>query len=122
MTHNEPEVVSDAASTPTPSSSPHISSKRFVVAWALALGLGVVGADRFYLGYRRRGVLKLCTLGGLGVWAFVDVVELLSDTITDPDGGLLEGYPENKFAAISFTVIAWAVALATLAVFTWQGS
>ncbi len=94
-------------------------AKIFVVGWALALGLGIVGADRFYLGYRKLAILKLCTLGGLGFWAFIDVVELLSDRLPDAEGRLLDGYPENKLAAIAFTLIVWGVALTVLGVSSW---
>ena len=89
------------------------------MAWVLALTLGVVGADRFYLGYRRSAIAKLCTLGGLGVWAFIDVVELLSDRLPDARGRLLEGYPENKYAAIAFTAIVWSAAFFTVGVTAW---
>jgi len=41
-------------------------------AFLLSFFLGIFGIDRFYLGYLFLGVLKLITLGGFGVWAFID--------------------------------------------------
>lgn len=43
------------------------------IMYLLWLFLGVTGAHRFYLGDIGRGFLMLVTLGGLGVWAFIDV-------------------------------------------------
>lgn len=43
------------------------------IAYAFWFFLGVFGAHRFYAGDTGVGVGMLLTLGGLGVWAFVDV-------------------------------------------------
>lgn len=94
-------------------------AKSFVIAWSLSIALGLFGADRLYLGYRRLAALKFLTLGGLGIWAFIDVVEMLSDRLPDARGNLLEGYPENRFSAIAFTAILWGTVLATLGVTGW---
>lgn len=40
----------------------------------LSLFGGIVGADYFYLGLPLWGIAKLCTLGGLGVWWFADII------------------------------------------------
>jgi hypothetical protein len=46
------------------------------VAFILCLFLGVFGIHRFYLGYPLIGVLQILTLGGLGIWALIDLVRI----------------------------------------------
>ena len=41
-----------------------------VISWLL----GYLGADRFYLGEIVWGIIKLVTIGGLGVWWLVDAL------------------------------------------------
>jgi TM2 domain-containing membrane protein YozV len=59
---------------------------------ALLLGifLGWLGADRFYLGYKRMGILKLLTLGLCGLWWLLDVIFLITNKIPDAAGRPLE--------------------------------
>ncbi len=59
-------------------------------ALLLSLLFGWLGLDRFYLGYRRMGILKLLTLGLLGVWWILDFILLLGDKIPDAAGRPLE--------------------------------
>jgi TM2 domain-containing membrane protein YozV len=59
-------------------------------ALLLSLLLGWLGADRFYLGYTRMGVLKLVTLGLLGFWWIFDLLLLLANKIPDAAGRPLE--------------------------------
>lgn len=59
-------------------------------ALLLSLLLGWLGADRFYLGYTRMGVLKLVTLGLFGFWWIFDLLLLLANKIPDAAGRPLE--------------------------------
>ena len=79
------------------------SNKSFLVTWLLSLLLGVLGVDRFYLGKVGTGILKLVTLGGLGIWALVDLVLVLANKTRDKQGLPLEGYDKHKKVALIVT-------------------
>lgn len=48
--------------------------KKWIVALLLSIFLGGLGVDRFYMGYVWQGILKLITLGGLGIWSLIDII------------------------------------------------
>lgn len=56
------------------------------VAYLLSFFLGVFGVDRFYMGSIGLGLLKLVTLGGLGVWYLIDWVMIGMGVARDGDG------------------------------------
>ncbi|MCQ1955774.1 Ltp family lipoprotein [Arthrobacter sp. zg-Y826] len=85
------------------------TKKSFVVTWLLALFLGTLGIDRFYLGKIGTGVLKLLTGGGFGIWTLVDLIITLTGNQKDKNGQPLAGYPENKKMAWIVTAVVWVL-------------
>jgi TM2 domain-containing membrane protein YozV len=62
------------------------SDKRILPAFLLCFFVGVFGAHRFYVGKTGSGVAQLLTLGGLGIWAFVDLIMITCGVFTDGAG------------------------------------
>lgn len=92
---------------------PQTGNKSFLVTWLLALLLGGLGIDRFYLGKIGTGVLKLVTFGGLGIWALVDLILTLANKQTDKQGRPLEGYDKHKMVALIVTAMVIVAGIAT---------
>jgi TM2 domain-containing membrane protein YozV len=70
--------------------------KSFLTTFWLAAFLGIIGADRFYLGHLRSGLLKLLTFGGLGAWTIADIVYTLSGKRRDVDNKRLQGFNAHR--------------------------
>ena len=63
-----------------------VSPSSRLAATLLCFFLGVLGVHRFYVGKVGTGILQLCTLGGLGIWAIVDFILVVTGSFTDKDG------------------------------------
>ena len=68
------------------------SDKSKIVAGILQLFLGTFGVGRFYIGSVGIGLAQLFTCGGLGFWALIDgIILLTSNDAKDSDGRILRG-------------------------------
>lgn len=64
--------------------------KSQTVTFILSLLLGVLGVDRFYMGYTGLGILKLVTIGGCGIWALIDFAMIGMGIMKDAQGNSLK--------------------------------
>lgn len=62
------------------------SGKSQLTALLLALFLGGLGIHRFYLGYTTIGIIQLLTLGGLGIWALIDLILIITGDLKPKTG------------------------------------
>ena len=66
--------------TPTPS-----SHSKLTLA-LVCFFLGGLGVHRFMTGKTVSGILQLLTLGGLGIWALIDFIVILTGGFKDAQG------------------------------------
>jgi len=62
------------------------SEKGFVPTLLLAIFLGGLGAHRFFVGKIGTGIVQLLTLGGLGIWALIDIIMIIVGSFKDKQG------------------------------------
>ena len=65
---------------------PSVSRKSRLIALLLCWFLGCFGAHRFYTGRPLSAVFMILTIGGLGIWALVDLIVILCGDFKDSDG------------------------------------
>jgi len=75
-----------------------IKPKKWEIALILSILFGIWGADRFYLGYIKAGLIKLITAGGLLIWWIIDIIKIALNKLPDANGYKLQ--KTNKQTAI----------------------
>lgn len=75
-----------SASVATADSMDMVSEKGFVPTLLLCFFLGMFGVHRFYVGKIGTGLLQLVTLGGLGIWSFIDFIMIAIGNFRDKQG------------------------------------
>ena len=61
-------------------------NNRWIITLLLCWFLGVFGIHRFYTGHTGIGIAQLLTLGGCGIWAFIDFIIIIVGSYKDADG------------------------------------
>jgi TM2 domain-containing membrane protein YozV len=66
------------------------SEKDYLATLLLSIFVGMLGVDRFYLGNVGTGILKLVTLGGLGIWFVLDIFLIATKQMKDSEGKIVD--------------------------------
>ena len=60
--------------------------KKRLLEAILSFFFGVFGAHRFYVGKIITGIIQLVTIGGLGIWCFIDFLIIIFGEFKDKEG------------------------------------
>ena len=63
-----------------------VSPHSRLAAILMCFFVGAIGVHRFYVGKIGTGIAMIFTLGGLGIWALVDLIMIASGSFTDANG------------------------------------
>ena len=83
---------------------PGISKSKLVLVLLTLTGLSFFGLDRMYAGQIGLGFAKFFTLGGLGIWYFIDSIMVIINSLTKSQEGLFGITSWNDDINIAFNV------------------
>ena len=120
-----PQPVQEPVVMATPQVSPVITpisivkgeprQRHFLATFFLSFMWGTFGVDRMYMGYWGLGILKLITIGGLGIWVIIDLILVMGGYMRDKQGReMLQVAEYKKFAARTVLIFALALGLIVL--------
>ncbi len=106
-----------AAPTPPLTVIEPAQGRPFLVVFFFSFVWGVFGVDRFYLGKFWTGILKFLTFGGFGIWAMLDLSQIMSGAMRDKQGNEMIDYLRyKKLAAKIVKVFALVVGVTVILV------
>jgi|GEM_PF-3467433 len=88
----------------------HTSTENFWKIFLLTLFLGIFGVHRFVTGKIKSGLIQLFTCGGLGIWALVDLIFVLTGNFKDKNGLLIKNTHPKASVAIALAVVILSIA------------
>ena len=65
------------------------SEKNWLTTLLLSIFLGSLGVHRFYAGKIGTGILMLLTLGGCGIWYWIDLIMIIMGKFIDKEGNMI---------------------------------
>ena len=75
-----------------------IKGQRWEYVLAFSFFFGFLGVDRFITGRWVLGLLKLFTIGGIGIWYLVDLILIGTENFKDGDGNYILRYQDEAVA------------------------
>ncbi len=82
--------------------------KSFLVTELLCFFLGGFGAHRYYTGHIAIGIIQTLTMGGCGLWSFIDLICISLNKFQDSNHQDLEDYnPNVPIILLIITTASW---------------
>eukprot|EP00792_Barthelona_sp_PAP020_P004895 TRINITY_DN2399_c1_g2_i1.p1 TRINITY_DN2399_c1_g2~~TRINITY_DN2399_c1_g2_i1.p1 ORF type:complete len:181 (+),score=24.78 TRINITY_DN2399_c1_g2_i1:39-545(+) len=79
----------------------YITGKSYYTSVTLSIFLGILGVDRFYMGYPTIGFIKMFSLGGFGLGWLVDFLLIVTEISTPSDGSVYYNGPHAVKANVN---------------------